>query len=224
MKSTAKSEINGFRQNKNEVKRPLKPYSIIFKNPIIISSCAGLFFYLGIFSVLSTWLTAYFQSLGVDISYGSLILSGFWAFNAFGVIIAGKLLLKTNETSLLLLFSIFGAVSSVLYSAIPLIYIKIVFLVMQAILYSGFFPLLNAIAVKEDPDLSGSILGITISVSVLSQIIFQPLTGFILQNSGLNGINILLVVCAAALFISTFSLFKVSSKKHGICFKLPYSK
>ncbi len=220
-KSLSCESEHELRKEEKEFKKPLKSYSLILKNPLIISCCAAMFFYIGIFSVLSTWLTAYFEGLGVNLSYGSLILSAFWAFNALGVILAGKILVKTNEASLLLLLSIFGTASSLIYSAIPLTYIKIFFLVLQAIFYSGFFPLLNAIAVKEDPDLSGSILGLTISVAVLAQIIFLPLNGFIMQYFGLNGINYVLMICAAALFASSFLLFKVSVKKYSISFKLP---
>ena len=215
---------NDLRKEEKELKKTLKSYSLILKNPLIILCCSAMFFYIGIFSVLSTWLTTYFNGLGVELSYSSLILAAFWVFNALGVILAGKILLKTNEASLLLLLSIFGAVSSIIYGVLPLTYIKIGSLVLQAIFYSSFFPLLNAIAVKEDPDFSGSILGMTISVAVLGQIIFQPLNGFIMQYFGPDGINYLLMICATALFISTFFLFRFSARKHGISFKLPLLK
>lgn len=217
-------QVKSFKQREQQLKKPFKPYSRILKNPLIICCCAGLFFYMGIISILSTWLTAYFKGLGVGLSYGSILLSAFWAFNALGVILTGKILLKTNEASLLLLLSIFSTASSFIYSLVPITYIKIIFLIMQAVSYSGFFALLNSLAVKEEPDLSGTILGITISVAVFSQIIFQPLNGFTMQYFGLAGINYLLMICAAALFASTIFLFKISAKKNGVSFKLPLLK
>ena len=52
-------------------------YLVIIKNPIIVLVCTGLFFYIGIFSILSTWLTTYFTDYNIPVSFGSAILSVF---------------------------------------------------------------------------------------------------------------------------------------------------
>jgi MFS family permease len=194
-------------------------YSIILKNPVIATVCAGLFFYIGIFSILSTWLTTYFADFDIPVSFGSVVLSIFWAFNAFGVFLTGKLIKRSNEKSLIMIYSIIGFISAVAYSIIPLVYLKIVFLILQAIFFSSFFPLLNAIAVHEDIKLSGTILGITISVAILGLVVFQPLTGFIVEHLGNTGINYLLIATALASLITIIILYRLVTIKYGTPFQ-----
>ncbi len=199
--------------------RAKENYSVIMKNPVIILACVGLFFYIGIFSILSTWLTTYFIDFGFPVSWGSVILSIFWAFNAFGVFLAGKLIKRSNDISLLMIYSTIGLISGVAYSLTPFIYVKIGFLVLQAIFFSGFFPLLNAIAVHENVRLSGTILGVTISVAILGLVMFQPLTGFIVEYAGTTGVNYLLISTIAASYIATVFLYRRVSIKYSVPFK-----
>ncbi len=194
-------------------------YLRIIRNPVIVLCCIGLFFYVGIFSILSTWLTTYFSDLNIAVSLGSVILSVFWAFNALGVVLTGWLLKRSNEVSLLIIFGSIGCISAIAYGLIPSIYIKIVFLVLQAIFYSSFFPMLNAIAVHEDTDLSGTILGVTISTAVIGLIVFQPLTGVIVEYFGPTGINYLLMVAAILAFISSVFLYRSVTLKHKTGFR-----
>ena len=194
-------------------------YSMILKNPVIILVCLGLFFYIGIFSILSTWLTTYFADFNIPVSSGSVILSAFWAFNALGVFLTGKLLKKSNEKSLIMIYSIIGFISAVAYSLIPLTYLKIVFLIFQAVFFSSFFPLLNAIAVHEDLKLSGTILGVTISIAIVGLVVFQPLTGFIVEYLGNTGIDYLLMATALASLTTTAVLYRCISAKYKTPFQ-----
>ncbi len=194
-------------------------YLVIIKNPIIVLVCTGLFFYIGIFSILSTWLTTYFADFDIPVSFGSAVLSVFWAFNALGVFLTGKLIKRSNEKSLILIYSIIGFISAVAYSLIPFVYVKIIFLILQAVFFSSFFPLLNAIAVHEDVKLSGTILGVTISIALLGLVIFQPLTGVIVEYLGNAGVNYLLSATALGSFITTIVLYRLVSVKYGEPFR-----
>jgi MFS family permease len=194
-------------------------YLIILKNPIIILVCTGLFFYIGIFSILSTWLTTYFADFNIPVSFGSAVLSVFWAFNALGVFLTGKLIKRSNEKSLIIIYSIIGFISAAAYSMIPFVYVKIIFLIFQAVFFSSFFPLLNAIAVHEDVKLSGTILGITISVAIMGLVIFQPLTGFIVEYFDVEGINYLLIATALGSLVTTIILYRLVSIKYKIPFQ-----
>lgn len=98
-----------------------------------------MFLYIGILSGLSAWLTTYFTFLNIPVSFGSVLLSFFWVFSALGVFLAGKLIKRSNEISLLTIGSIAGATSIVLYTFLPIVYLKIVFLMLVAFCYASFF-------------------------------------------------------------------------------------
>jgi MFS transporter, ACDE family, multidrug resistance protein len=197
--------------DKNAVK--VNNFFHIVKNPIIMLCCAGLFFYSGIFSILSTWLTTYFSDFNIPVSFGSAVLSVFWAFSALGVFITGKILKKRSEISLLFVYTLVGCISAGIYIAIPNIYIKIIFLILQSIFYSSLFPLLNAVAVREDVETSGSILGFTLSAAVIGLIVFQPVSGYVMEYLGKSGINYLIIGSAILEFISMLLLYIYGSRK-----------
>lgn len=188
----------------------------ILKKPIIIISCAAMFFYLGIFTGLSSWLTTYFTSLNIPVSYGSIILSFFWGFSALGVFIIGKLIRKNNDVTLLLFCCIIAVICTILYGFISILYLKLLFLMLQAVFYASFFPLLLSITVHEEPKYAGTISAYTISVAIAGSIIFQPLIGYFTQYIGKS--SIIFIIMAAAIIEMVFIsvLFRLASKKYKI--------
>jgi MFS family permease len=113
-----------------------------------------------------------------------------------------------------------GVISTIVYCLVPVIYVKVVFLIFQAVFYSSLFPLLNAVAVHENVEASGTVLGTTISVSIVGLIVFQPLTGYLMEWFGKNGINYLLLGVAVIVFAAIFILFKLVSTKYKTRFKI----
>lgn len=197
---------------------------VIIKNPIIILLCACLFFFHGIYAIQSTWLTAYFSALNVKISLGSAILSLFWIFNTLGVFITSKVISKINEISLLIFCSLAGFIVIVIYCFVTIIYLKIILLIFIAIFYSSFFPLLNSLAVNENSGLSGTILGITISVSTIGTIVYQPISGYTMEYSGIQGINYLLIATSMVVFIIVLILYNLGKKTGKFNFDLFFKK
>lgn len=187
----------------------------IFKNPVILFSCISLFLYVGIITGLSAWLTTYFTFLNIPVSFGSVLLSFFWIFSALGVFFAGKLITRSNEISLLVIGSIIGAGSTILYTFLPVVFLKIIFLMLLAFCYASFFPLLIALAVHENPGASGSILGTIISAAIMGTIIFQPLMGYMAQYFGKSSINYAVFVAALIEIPVVIVLFKFLNKKYN---------
>jgi len=174
-----------------------------------------LFLYIGILTGISTWLTTYFTFLNIPVSFSSVLLSFFWVFSALGVFFAGKLITRSNEISLLVVGSIVGAASTVLYTFLPIVYLKIVFLMLLAFCYASFFPLLIALAVHENPGASGSILGTIISAAITGTIIFQPLIGYMAQYFGKATINYVIFVAALIEIPVVIVLFRLLNKKYN---------
>lgn len=148
------------------------------------------------------------------------ILSFFWGFSALGVFIISKLIRKNSDINLLLLCCIIAVISTILYGFIPVLYLKILFLLLQAIFYAAFFPLILSITVHENPQYSGAIIGFTISVGMIGSIIFQPLIGYLTQYVGKFSIIYVIVAAAIIEMVFTFVLFRLSSKKYKIRFKI----
>lgn len=188
----------------------------ILKNPIILFSCIALFLYVGMLTGLSTWLTTYFTFLNIPVSFGSVLLSFYWASSAIGVFLTGKFISRSNEISLLVIGSIVGAACVVLYTFLPVAYLKIAFLMLLAFCYASFFPLLTALAVHENPDASGSILGIIISASIVGTVVFQPLIGYMVQYFGKATINYTIFIAALIEIPVMIVLFKLLNKKYNI--------
>ena len=207
-------ETESFECVQDSVKKEKKTLYIL-KNPIILFTCISLFLYIGILSGLSVWLTTYFTFLNIPVSFGSVLLSFFWVFSALGVFFAGKLITRSNEISLLVVGSIVGAASTVLYTFLPLVYLKIVFLMLLAFCYASFFPLLIALAVHENPGASGSILGTIISAAITGTIIFQPLIGYMAQYFGKATINYVIFIAAVIEIPVVIVLFKLLNKKYN---------
>ena len=189
-------------------------YVKIIKNPVILLCTAGLFFYIGIFSLLSTWLTTYFADFGISVAFSSAVLSGFWAFNAISLFITGRIIRRFNEKKFILLCAIIGAICTVFYSMFQNIYVKIIFLVLQAIFYSSFFPILNSIAVRQNEKSCGTVLGITLSASVIGLVFFQPVSGSVMEYFGKDGVNYLLLATSVLLLVSILTLYLKIAKQN----------
>jgi fucose permease len=209
--------ITNIISNKNNLKTENKNKINIFtviKNPIIIIACLVLFFNLGIMIALSSWLTTYFNFLNISVSFGSIILSFFWFFSVIGLILMNKIIIRINETIILFLFVLIGTFSTVIYCFVPQIYVKIVFLMLQAIFYSGVYPLTVSMAVNENPKATGTILGISLAAAFAGPIILQPIIGFLAQYYGKEYIVYVVLVCAIVGFIFTSVLFKLLNNRN----------
>ncbi|MCL4417687.1 MAG: MFS transporter, partial [Actinobacteria bacterium] len=192
--------------------------SYIFRNPIVMFACISMFLYIGILSGLSAWLTTYLTFLDIPVSLGSALLSFFWIFSAIGVFLAGKLIKRSNEISLIAIGSIAGAASIIFYTFLPILYLKIAFLMLIAFFYASFFPLLTALAVHEDPDTSGSILGTILSAAIMGTIVFQPLIGYMAQYFSKSAINYVLFTAAIIEIPIVMVLFRLLNKKYNTRF------
>jgi fucose permease len=193
---------------------PAKNSFSFFGNKIIIISCIVLFLYMGIITGISSWLTTYFTAFNVPVSYSSVVLSFFWCFSALGVFVTGKLIKKGNEVNLLFLSSIIAVVSTITYGLVPSLYLKIFFLMMQAVFYSAFFPLILSITVHENPRHAGMISGFTISFGITGSLVFQPLMGFFTQFTGKGSIAYIMTIAAIFEIIFTSILFRLVRKKY----------
>ena len=68
-----------------------------------------------------------------------------------------------------------GTICLTVVSFVPVIYIKVIFLVLQALFLSSIFPLAKSIPVEEAPASAGTIIGLVLTVQGTGMMIFQPI-------------------------------------------------
>ena len=183
------------------------------KFPVIILSSIILFFYAGAVFGLSTWLTTYFISFNIKLFVGSAVLSGYWIFSIIGLLITNFLIKRFKEVHILVIGYLIGAVSIALVTFIPLIYIKIVFLMIQGLALSCVFPLIKSIPIEENPDASGTIIGFLLTIQGAGIMVSQLIIGIIAENLGVGSI---IYIITGSLFIGlvlTIILFVVLKRK-----------
>jgi MFS family permease len=148
-------------------------------NPIIIICGLILFFYIGIEATYSTWMTTYLTTFKIPVQLGSLSVSAFWFFMAIGIWSSEFLSKKIHDVKIIFASTVLvfiSITSIILFNSLPVIF---VFTVLLGISLSPVFPLTASTAISQDPEISGTISGFTMSFPLAASIIFQPLVGYV---------------------------------------------
>ena len=191
-----------------------KNKSVSIKNPVVIMISLVLFFYMGSIFGLSTWLTTYFSAFNMDISISSMILSFYWMLSVFGLLIARKILDRTNEITLLFFGCLLGTICITVFSFIPVLYIKIIFLMFQAIFFSIIFSLSTSISASENPSSVGTILGFNIAFAFAGPIVFQPILGYVAEYIGKDYIMYVVFTGTVLGLILAFILYRILNTRN----------
>ena len=182
------------------------------KDPVVIMGSLLLFFYMGSLMGLSSWMTTYFLGFGIRVAYSSAILSLYWFFSIIGMIIAIRIVSKFREITILFYGCLAGTICLSIFSFIPNIYVKISILAIQAIFFSGIFPLTTSISAQRNQENSGTILGFIIAFAFAGSIVFQPIYGYAAEYFGKNYIAFIALGGALIGLIFTFILFRIIQK------------
>jgi MFS transporter, FHS family, glucose/mannose:H+ symporter len=207
---------NNFKVKYDDVEDKLKIKSHLFllKNPIIIITTITLFFFIGALVGLSSWLTTYFIDFNITIYQGSLFLSFYWIALAFGLFLAKKILKKTNEITIILVGSLIGTICIVLFGFINIIFLKVIFLILNGFFISGISSLTISIAASSNPRRPGTIIGFLIAATYFVGIVIQPILGFTAQYIGKRYIFFIVLFCFLINLIFNFVLYWLLKKKN----------
>jgi len=194
-------------------------------NLIIISSCFAMFFSMGAMTGTSSWFTTYLSSFGISVALGAIGLSAMSVVSVISLISYLKLLKKTNEITILLFGGFFGSLFISGAALSSNIILKVVFLLLQAGCFSGFFSLLTSIATYESPKSKGSILGLIIMCAFSGSIVFQPVMGYFAQYLGSSSVIYVIISGYSLSFIFLLLLYFFLKKKYRkIKLLLPFKK
>ncbi len=217
--SVSRKKLNGAGPKRFDKVFNFFEFGRAIKNSVVVLTSLLLFFMMGAQIGLSTWFTAYFTAFGLDISYGSLILSLYWAFSALGLYFGMKLLPRSNEITLLIISCAAGTIFLAASSFLEPTWIKVLFLMAQGLSISVIFALSISVSAQENNRMKGTIMGLNISSALLGGVVFQPILGFVAEYAGsqytifaiLAG-SILGTGCAAALFYILFKKYRIRLK------------
>jgi len=181
------------------------------RNPVVILCSLVMFFFLGAIAGFSTWFTTYFLAFEIKVSISSFLLSFYWLFATIGLYAMGRLAKRIKETKLLLWGYIIGIISLLIFALCPILYIKIIFLIIIAISFSGVYPLVVAISAQIDSKNTGTILGFVIAIAFSGSIVFQPIFGYIAEYFGENLVIFVVIggmIISLIFFISLLQALK----------------
>ena len=185
----------------------------IIKDPGILMGSMILLILLGSLMGLSTWMTTYFLSLGVNVAYGSAILSLYWLFSIIGMVVTTRLLKRFKEINILFYSCLAGIAFLAIFGFSSFIYIKIAALALQAVCFAAVFPLTTAISANRDPENSGTILGFTIAFAFAGSLVFQPIYGYVTEYLGKGYIAYIALGGTIVGFIFVSILFRIIRRK-----------
>jgi len=193
----------------------LLKFSII-RDPVLMIAGLMVFFYNGALNGMLTWLTTYFTAFNLNVSTGSVVLSFYWVFSIIGIFFMGKLLKKSNEITLTLFGAILGIICNIVFIFTDLIYVKFIFILLQAMFFGVIFPLTLSLILMayENHSRNGTILGFNIAAAISGSILFQPLLGFIAEYVGKDSTIFIILAGLIMGFIFNLILFMRLHKKY----------
>jgi fucose permease len=184
------------------------------KSPSIIIAAIVLFFYAGAVFGFSIWLTTYFYSFDIQIFIGSALLSAYYLFSIIGLFATNLLMKKFKEIDILTTGYLIGSISILVIAFVPVIYVKLVFLMIQGFALACVFPLVKTIPIDENPGASGTIVGFLNTIQGIGIMAFQPIFGFVAENIG-GGATIFVILSGQLIgFLLTAFLFIIKKRKN----------
>ena len=200
-------------KNKNkESKRIFKKVTKFF-SPAVIFANLSLMLFAGVLSGTSSWLTTYFTSFNIKVSFSSILVSVYWVFAFIGLQIISKALNYLIEEKILFYGGIISVLSLTCFSFTNIIYIKIMFLAMVAMSISGIYALCGAITVRANPKSAGTASGFSLGMGLVGGLIVQPVIGFVAQYFSKRYIPYVLIVMGVFGTILSAILLKISLDK-----------
>jgi fucose permease len=192
---------------KNESVRSLFGVSKkIIANPHFIVCAVILFIYATVKDTFFTWFTSYFTFLNIEVRISSLILAGYGITTFAGMIIKNALIRRFDERKILMYGVIISFISLAGIIFVDNIIIKVILIFIFGFGLSAIFTITFSLGIEVSKKHAGSVSGLLIAASYPGVIIFQYLSGFLLENLSKNSVLILDAVLVFFLLISVVVL------------------
>ncbi len=193
--------------NKNENVRSLFGVTKkILINPYFIICAVILILYSTVKDTFFTWFTSYFTFLNIEVSMSSLILAGYGVATFAGMIIKNALIRRFKERKVLLYGVIISFISLIGILFIDNLIIKIIMIFIFGFGLAATFTITFSLGIEVSKKHAGSVSGLLMAAAYPGVIIFQYLSGYLLENLSKNSVLVLDAVLVFFLLVSVVML------------------
>jgi len=185
----------------------------ILVNPHFIVCAIIIFIYSTVKDTFFTWFTSYFTFLNIEVNISSLILAGYGITTLAGMIIKKALIRRFKEKKILLYGVIISFISIIGLIFVDNIIVKIIMIFIFGFGLSAMFTITFSLGLEVSKKYAGSVSGLLMASAYPGVIIFQYLSGYLLEHLSKNSV---LILDAILIF---FLLIPVAILNYGKTFK-----
>jgi predicted MFS family arabinose efflux permease len=202
---------------KNESLRSLFGVSKkILVNPYFIICAVIIILYATVKDTFFTWFTSYFTFLNIEVSMSSLILSGYGITTFAGMILKNILIRRFKERKVLLYGIIISFISLTGLLFLDNLILKIVLILLFGFGLAATFTITFSLGIEINKKYAGSVTGLLMAATYPGVIIFQYLSGYLLEHLSKNSVLVLDTVLVFFLLVSVVVLnYKKAFKSLG---------
>jgi FSR family fosmidomycin resistance protein-like MFS transporter len=178
----------------------------ILINPHFIICAVVLLVYSTVKDTFFTWFTSYFTFLDIEVSMSSLILAGYGITSFAGMIIKNALIRKFKERKVLMYGVVIAFIAITGMIFVDNIIIKIILIFIFGFGLSAIFTITFSLGLEVTKKYAGSVSGLLMAMAYPGVIVFQYISGYMLENISANSVLILDAVLVFLLLISVIIL------------------
>lgn len=188
----------------------------ILINPYFIICAVIIILYATVKDTFFTWFTSYFTFLNIEVSMSSLILSGYGITTFAGMILKNILIRRFNERKVLLYGIIISFISLTGLLFVDNLIIKIILIMLFGFGLAATFTITFSLGIEINKKYAGSVTALLMAATYPGVIIFQYLSGYLLEHLSKNSVLILDTVLVFFLLVSVVVLnYKKAFKSLG---------
>lgn len=192
---------------KNENIRSLfKVSKKILVNPYFIICAVIIILYSTVKDTFFTWFTSYFIFLNVEVSMSSLILTGYGISTLAGMFAKNILIRRFKEKKVLLYGVIISFISLTGLIFVDNLILKIILVLLFGFGLSAIFTITFSLGIEVNREYASSVAGLLMAATFPGVIVFQYLSGYLLEHLSKNSVLILDTVLVFFLLISVLVL------------------
>jgi fucose permease len=178
----------------------------ILVNPHFIICAIILLVYSTVKDTFFTWFTSYFTFLNVEVNISSLILAGYGVTTFAGMIIKNALIRRFKEKKILLYGVIISFITITGLIFVDNLTAKIILILVFGFGLSAIFTITFSLGIEVNKKYAGSVSGLLMAMAYPGVIIFQYLSGYMLENLSANSVLILDTVLVFFLLVAVVVL------------------
>lgn len=173
----------------------------ILINPYFIICAVIIILYSTVKDTFFTWFTSYFTFLNIEVRVSSLILSGYGIMTFAGMILKNVLIRRFKERKVLLYGVIISFISITGLLFVDNLILKIVLIMLFGFGLAATFTITFSLGIEINKKYAGTVSGLLMAAAYPGVIVFQYLSGYLLEHLSKNSVLILDTVLVFFLLI-----------------------